>query len=137
VGPPTPHVSVAATSPTGARQGLGYMATPKLHGPHRLISGLVRIFVPPGVAGVYALGPLGPGGLQNVDAVGRADRDLAEVLRGLVGVDSGFMFATASSVAEAFKMECELYHENLLADRRPHPVAPKDTALKCPICGGG
>ena len=111
------------------------MAAPRLRGPYRLMSEAINGVVPPAVAGVYALGAISPGGVLSVDAVGRADRDLAEVLRGLVGVDSGFMFATAVSVPEAFRMECEIYHQNMLTGRRPHPLTPKDTALRCPICG--
>ena len=113
------------------------MAAPKLRGPHKLMSGVIDIFVPAGVAGVYALGPIVPGGLQEVDAVGRAERDLAEALKGLVGVSSGFMFATVSSAAEAFLQECELHHAHGLAGRRAHPVAPERSGLECPICGRG
>ena len=111
------------------------MAALTLCGPYRLMSGVIRTYVPPGVAGVFVLGPIVPGGLHPVDAVGRADRDLAAALTGLVGSNSGFMFATASSPTEAFGMEWALYHENILTARRLHPVAPSDIFLRCPNCG--
>lgn len=110
------------------------MATPKLRGPYMLESGVIRSVVPPKVAGAYVVGAINPGGLGQIEAVGRADRDLAATLTSLIGVDSGFMFATASSAAEAFGMECALYHEHKLAGRRAHPVAPADSPGRCPIC---
>jgi hypothetical protein len=111
------------------------MAAPKLRGPHKLMSGVIDIFVPPGVAGIYALGAIAPGGLQHVDAVGRAEQSLGDTLKSLIGVNSGFMFATVSSATEAFLMECELYHVHMLTGRRAHPIAPEKSALDCPICG--
>jgi len=106
-----------------------------LRGPYRLMSEVIRTFVPPRIPGVFVLGPITPGGINLIDAVGRADHDLAAALIGLVGSNSGFMFATASSVAEAFGMECTLFHENFLTGRRPHPVAPLNASLPCPVCG--
>jgi len=111
------------------------MAAFTLRGPYRLMSDVIRTFVPLGVPGVFVLGPITPGGACPVDAVGRADHDLAAALIDLVGSNSGFMFTVASSVAEAFGMECTLFHENLLTGRRPHPVAPSNTFLPCPVCG--
>jgi hypothetical protein len=111
------------------------MAAFTLRGPYRLMSDVIRTFVPQGVPGVFVLGPISPGRANPVDAVGRADHDLAAALIDLVGSNSGFMFTAASSVAEAFGMECALFHENLLAGRRPHPVAPSNTFLPCPLCG--
>jgi hypothetical protein len=111
------------------------MAAMTLRGPYRLASGVIDNLVPAGSTGVYALGATTPAGLYSVDAIGRAERNLAETLAGLVGSNSEFMFATSSSVAENFEMECRLYHVNLFAGRRPHPVPPADTNLRCQICG--
>ncbi len=111
------------------------MPAPTLRGPYRLDSAVIKNFVPSGTAGIYVLGTISPGVLQPVDAVGRADKDLAATLVDLVGSNSGFMFATAPSAAEAFEMECALYHANLLAGRRPHPRAPSGTSWRCEECG--
>jgi hypothetical protein len=111
------------------------MAAVTLRGPFRLVSDVIGQFVPPGVPGVYVLGAVAPGDLHPVDVVGRADLDLAPVLLGLVGSNSGFMFAPATTTAEAFDLECRLYHQFMLTGLRPHPQAPKDSALACPICG--
>jgi hypothetical protein len=111
------------------------MAVPILRGPYRLASAVIGIFVPAGMAGVYLLGALSQGKLHPVDAVGRAERDLADTLMGLIGSNSGFMFAPASSPPEAFEMECRVFHDNMLSGRRPHPMAPPDTPLVCPVCG--
>jgi len=113
----------------------GMMAAFTLRGPYRLVSDVIRTFVPPSVPGVFALGPITPGGAHPIDAVGRADHDLAAALIDSVGSNSGFMFTAASSAAQAFAMECTLFHEKLLAGRRPHPVAPLNTLLPCPVCG--
>jgi hypothetical protein len=111
------------------------MANLVLRGPFRLTSEVIRAFVPAGVAGVFVLGSVSPGGAHPIDAVGRADRDLVATLTDAVGSNSAFMFATAATAAEAFEMECALFHENMLIGRRPHPTAPSDTSLQCPVCG--
>ena len=95
------------------------MAAMTLRGPYRLACGVIDNLVPAGSTGVYALGATTPAGLYSVDAIGRAERNLAETLAGLVGSNSEFMFATSSSVAENFEMESRLYHVNLLSGRRP------------------
>ncbi|HEX9463731.1 MAG TPA: hypothetical protein VGB82_14125 [Alphaproteobacteria bacterium] len=75
------------------------------------------------------------GSLKVVDALGRSDWDLAHALRQYVGRSSGFLFRAVPSAAEAFAVECDLYHQLRRFDL-PHPVRPSGTTLTCSICGG-
>lgn len=68
--------------------------------------------------------------------VGRADNDLNHRLH--KWSDKGykyFLFDYCSSAEEAFRLECELYHQHKQTlENNKHPERPEDTVWECPKC---
>jgi hypothetical protein len=86
-------------------------------------------------SGVYVLGPKADGGGVGVKYVGRSDDDLAGRLKNheLKSKHSHFVFAYASNADDAFKKECELYHEwPQSLSSQIHPARPKNSNVQCP-----
>ncbi len=106
-----------------------------MSGPYPLSHRGIDSNIPLGTAGVFVLGTInGRGNLKVVEAIGRSDSDLAAELKRHVGKSPEFLFQRAGSAAEAFQMECDLFHQIRRFDF-PHPVRPSGTLLKCSICG--
>ena len=70
--------------------------------------------------------------------VGRADRDLREVLSDFVGEYAFFHFEVIASQKERYERECELYHrmggDRGQLDNTEHPSPPPGPKLECPVC---
>ena len=122
------------------------MATLNMKGPYSFNSDEINRVVAEGTIGNYALGRTNTDGAFNVLYVGRsvdvrkrlhehltsATDDWSEVTQ--------FTFSTASNEVEAYKKECQNWHDfgesNLLHDNEYHPTKPDgQTELKCPVCG--
>jgi hypothetical protein len=69
-----------------------------------------------------------------VKYVGRSDEDVRAAILLLVGDFTHFKMSYAASAAEAFRKECENYHDFNPTSNDSHPApAPGDKA-KCPRC---
>jgi hypothetical protein len=69
--------------------------------------------------------------------VGRSDTDLQQEI--LQSASKGsyvvFWFDYASSPMDAYKYECELFHEYQPPDNSIHPAIPAYTNWRCPVQG--
>jgi len=106
-------------------------------GPIHLARADVEARLPAAGPGVYALGHARPQeGAVFISWVGRADGDLRDRVLGHVGgrYTACFWLPTATA-EEAWRAECELWHEmgGEELDSDLHPVPPGD--LPCPVCG--
>ena len=87
--------------------------------------------------GVYLLSKDG----RKVEYVGRSDSDIAQDIKDGANRFRGmqyFWYEVCSSLKEAHKRECELYHQ--YTERSPllnarHPAAPNDEQWRCPVAG--
>lgn len=106
-----------------------------LRGPFPLSHVSIDNQVGPNLRGIFVLGRISARGvLRKMDVLGRSDDDLAHELKRYVGTHEGFLFQSAASPAEAFHMECGLYHQIKRSDF-VHPARPAGTALRCALCG--
>lgn len=87
-------------------------------------------------AGNYALGRKNDEGIFLISYIGRSDSDIKKKLHKWVGRSKSdlFKFKYASSVREAFVMECDNFHDFVHNDKIKHPERPKNTDWKCPRC---
>ncbi len=96
--------------------------------------------------GNYALGFTRKNGRFVPEYVGRSDSDVKAELKKKLDEKtneeltkdkySKFKFSYAKSATEAYKKECQNYHDFLdQLDNKIHPAKPKGTDLKCPVCG--
>jgi hypothetical protein len=105
-------------------------------GPYDLTDEEIRSNVSGGLPGVYALGTFLPDGSSSVEYVGRSDEDVRERLRlHTPRSHPQFRFAYCRSDAEAYRVECELFHELHPPESYVHPTRPPDSDLSCAICG--
>lgn len=85
--------------------------------------------------GVYVLSSDG----KEATYVGRSDFDLQQ--RILQSASEGdyvaFWFDYATSPMDAYKYECELFHEYNPPDNAVHPAVPSDQNWRCPVAGCG
>lgn len=104
------------------------LSTLALQGPFPIEEVSARVSA--GVMGVYVLSS---DGLEPT-YVGRSDFDLQR--RILQSASEGdyvaFWFDYATSPMDAYKYECELYHEYNPLDNEIHPAAPENTNWRCP-----
>ncbi|MCV0372409.1 MAG: hypothetical protein K5793_02515 [Nitrosarchaeum sp.] len=113
-------------------------ATLNMDGPFNFTKNGIENAVKENKKGNYALGRKGDDGTFFVSYIGRSDNDLRQEL--LVRLDthkhSHFKASYANSAEEAFKKECQNYHdfdpEKL--ENEIHPDKPNGTLLKCPVC---
>lgn len=89
--------------------------------------------------GNYALGYLNANGRLRVCYVGRSDHNVASRIQDhLEKGYTHFKFCYATSSWDAYKRECENYHdfgESDDLDNDIHPDRPDGTNWKCPCCG--
>jgi len=119
-----------------------YMPATGLHGPHNLTADGVAAAVKGVGPGAYVLGTLKTDGVFYVSYVGRSDSDLAaRVLDHVAKPYAHFKYGFYSTAVEAFKKECQLYHDfgQLALDNECHPAKPRGTWHSCPVlnCGLG
>lgn len=87
--------------------------------------------------GVYVLGPRDQRGGVTVSYVGRSDTDLAGRLKQHAGTSghSHCVCSYATSAADAYAKECEMYHEwQAYLPGQIHPAAPQGSNARCAIC---
>jgi hypothetical protein len=86
--------------------------------------------------GVFVLDPPDPRGGSPVGFVGRSDADVSDALqRNVKGGYKKFQFTYAKTALDAFKMECQMWHEWKPVANPVHPVRPKGTVVPCIVCG--
>ena len=83
--------------------------------------------------GVYMLGH--GNGSFHVVRLGRAD-DLREALVAYIGQYDQFLYSYCTSLHDAFRRECRLYHYYRPRNNNSHPVRSPGTTWDCPICHG-
>lgn len=111
------------------------MAVFTMSGPFPLSRAAIDSNIPAARAGIFVLGTLDKrGSLTRVERLGRSDADLASELKRLIGKFPAFLFQLAPSATDAFRVECELFHQIRRLDL-PHPVRPSGIDTRCPICG--
>jgi len=110
------------------------MPSSGLFGPYALNEVTIERVVDGVSPGAYALGTVGNGGSFYIKYIGRADADLKRRLLDHVGTESMFKYGFFRSVEEAFKKECELYHNFSPPRNKLHPAAPAGSKLVCPRC---
>lgn len=112
------------------------MPTTGLFGPHNLTTDGVTSAVRGVGAGAYALGTLKTDGIFYVSYVERSDGDLAARLQDHVPKHyPHFKYAFYPSSLDAFKKECQLYHDFGQLDNECHPARPDGTLHPCPVSG--
>jgi len=102
-----------------------------LRGPYLLSE--VSLRVQPASMGVYVLSRNG----TEKSYVGRSDSDLQQRISNSASQGNyvAFWFDYASSPMDAYKYECELYHEYDPPDNDVHPAVPPNANWRCPIQG--
>jgi len=100
-----------------------------LQGPYPLSEASLRVL--PASMGVYVLSRNG----RAASYVGRSDSDLQQRIVSSASEAHyvAFWFDYASSPMDAYKYECELYHEYDPPDNEAHPAVPLGTNWRCPI----
>ena len=109
-------------------------APPSLNGPHVLNAQVISRTVTRKSPGVYVVNSV-MGGAADPRLVGRADDDLAASLKEYIGLYASFNFAYASSPANAYEIECQIYHALKPPESTRHPTKPASGESECPICG--
>lgn len=108
---------------------------PALNDPVALTQDAIDGAIAPKTPGAYVLGTMNANHVMSVSFVGRSDDDLAAKLKRHIGNYPAFAHVTATSAAEAYQMECRLYHELRPSRNVMHPVRPARTDGACPVCG--
>lgn len=87
--------------------------------------------------GNYALGRKNNEGEFLVSYVGRSDSDVKDRLQYWAANSDHplFKFSYASSANEAYEKECRNYHDFTPPENDIHPDKPKNSRVRCPICG--
>ena len=112
------------------------MPTLGMNGPYLLDAVTIDQQVTQTKAGNYALGYKNTSN-ENfvVEYVGRSDYDVNERLKDHIGEGYKlFKFCYATSPMDAFKKECENYHDFTPKDNTNHPDRPDGADWKCPRC---
>jgi hypothetical protein len=84
--------------------------------------------------GVYALDQSHESGPFYFTYVGRSDTDVKASLHERAHKYKRFKFEYAQSAEEAYRKECELYHDFNPPARIAHPARPHGTKWTCPRC---
>ena len=104
---------------------------------HRLNAINIDCYVKSGSKGNYALG-YKEGNDFYVCYVGRSDTDLNRRLKDHIGENPDyvyFKFKYATTVEDAYKLECRNFHDFPNENNAAHPAKPKGYGGNCPICG--
>ena len=109
------------------------MASPRLKGPFLLTEQSLDAHVQSRSPGVYVLGYVRKS-LFVVSYVDRDDTDLKTGIKAHTGVYQQFKFAYAISARDAFRKQCELYHDYVGLDNKCHPSPPDGIDLPCARC---
>lgn len=111
------------------------MANTGLYGPFDLTDEVIDKVVKGVGAGAYALGTSEDNEvLKNIYRIGRSDTDLNRRLKEYVGTYKHFKYAFYPNAHDAYRKECELYHNFTPRDNAIHPDKPNGTSHKCNHC---
>lgn len=110
------------------------MPSTNLHGPFVLTREGISKAVTRVSAGAYALGHVGADGVFYVARIGRSDMCLKLRLHSYIGEYAAFKAMYFPSAMEAFKKECELFHNFSPPGNDIHPDRPNGTKATCPFC---
>jgi hypothetical protein len=86
--------------------------------------------------GAFALGYTSADGRFCATKIGRSDAALSQSLTREIGTEREFKYLPLASAAEAFELECRLFHSLSALKVRIHPKRPGNTNWTCPICSG-
>lgn len=107
-----------------------------LKGPYDLDLKTIDKVVKKRSPGNFAIGGEASSGRFSVHFVGRSDTDVASAIKEWVGKTDKpyFKFDYSSSPTEAFKRECENYHDFMPDANTEHPKRIESSKWKCPRC---
>lgn len=115
-------------------EGIDSMPDLKLDGPHPLDHETIDRVVAKAAVGVFVIGNTGQDSKFYIDRVGRSDTNLRQALYDCIGTDSQFKFRSFATPAEAFALECRIFHEIRPPMTIVHPEPPAGRPLNCPYC---
>ena len=108
-----------------------------MYGPFDLVAETIESVVEKDRPGNYALGYLDTRDRFVVCYIGRSDTCVQTRIADHAGETTRliFVFNYATSINAAYEKECTDYHEYDPPDNIAHPAHPKDSLLRCPVCG--
>ncbi len=110
------------------------MAETGLNGPFPMSKTDIDAMVTEQSPGVYALDQSHDSGPFHITYVGRSDTDVNASLQERVRKYKRFKFEYFPTGEEAYRKECELYHDFNPPARIAHPARPMGTKWTCPRC---
>jgi hypothetical protein len=112
------------------------MPSLSMEGPYRFNIKTINEKVTRVSPGNYVLGRRNEHGTFLFSYIGRANTDLNSKLKSRAAkMDKPFFkFRYSDSAQEAFRIECENYHDYVKDGKNKHPKRPADTDWKCPRC---
>ncbi len=113
------------------------MTSLNLSGPFKFTSDGIDNAIDDNKIGNYALGTKNKDGNGlTVSYVGRSDSDLKSELKQRLDTHKhpDFKASYANSAEEAYKKECQNYHDFSPSENEIHPAKPNSN-INCPICG--
>jgi len=109
--------------------------TTRLDGPHSLDHETIDKVVSKVARGVFVIGNTGRDGKFYIDRVGRSDTGLRQALYDCIGTDSQFKFQLFLNPADAYVLECDIFHDFRPPMTIRHPESPIGRGLRCRRCG--
>lgn len=112
------------------------MPTLRMEGPYRFNVKTINEKVTRTSPGNYVLGRRTEQGAFLFSYIGRANADLNSKLKSRAAKINKpfFKFRYSDSAQEAFRTECENYHDYVKNGKSKHPKRPEDTNWQCPRC---
>lgn len=110
------------------------MPTTALDGPYTLDHETIDKVVAKTASGVFVIGNTGRDGKFYIDRVGRSDTNLRQELYDCIGTDSQFKVSRTKNPAEAFALECDVFHVIRPPMTIMHPEPPAGRVLRCRHC---
>lgn len=107
-----------------------------MKGPFIFTSDGIDDVIKDNIIGNYALGTVNDKGGLSVSYVGRSDTDLKTELKQRLDTHPhpNFKASSADSAEEAYKKECQNFHDFSPPENENHPAKP-NLSVKCPVCG--
>lgn len=107
-----------------------------MNGSYSFDSNTVKSIISKDKKGNYALGH-NEGDTFYPQYVGRSDTDLQGelIIRLVTHPHPKFKFSYPSSIEEAYRKECQNYHDFKVPENDIHPASPKGMNLGCHVCG--
>lgn len=107
-----------------------------MNGSYSFDSNTVKSTVSEDKIGNYALGYVKENTFH-IEYVGRSDTDLQGelIIRIVTHPHPSFKFSYAASSNEAYRKECQNYHDFSPHENEIHPASPAGMNLQCHVCG--